>query len=101
MKQYNPPHPGKLVADNIAALNLTLRDVAMALDISPHTLQLITTQQIAISPEMALRLSHVIGSSPEWWLRMQNAHSLFYAEQGIDLSRLKILNASSGNIIWE
>lgn len=99
MKQHNPPHPGKLVADNIAALNLTLRDVATALDISPYTLQLITTQQIAISPEMALRLSHVIGSSPEWWLRMQYTHSLFYAEQGIDLSRLKILYICSGNII--
>lgn len=101
MKQYNPPHPGKLVADNIAALNLTLQDVAMALDITPDTLQLITTQQIAISPEMALRLSHVIGSSPEWWLRMQNSHSLFYAKQGIDLSRLKILHSSSVKIIWE
>ncbi len=99
MKQNNPPHPGKLVADNIAALNLTLQYVAMALDISPHTLKLITMQQIAISPEMALRLSHVFGSSPEWWLRMQNVYSLFYAEQEIDLSRLKILHSSSGNII--
>jgi addiction module HigA family antidote len=94
MKQYNPPHPGKLVADNIAALNLTLHEVAIALDVSPSRLQRITKQQVAISAEMAVRLSYVIGSSPEWWLRVQNAYNLYHAEQKVDSSRLKQLSAA-------
>ncbi|WP_243079659.1 HigA family addiction module antitoxin [Pantoea sp. MQR6] len=97
MKQYNPPHPGKLVADNIAALNLTLHEVAVALDVSPSRLQRITKQQIAISAEMAVRLSYVIGSSPEWWLRMQDAYSLYHAEQKVDSSRLKPLSTAHGS----
>lgn len=88
MNMHNPPHPGTVVADNIAALNLTLRDVAKALDVSPSTLQRLTKEQIAISPEMAVRLSTVIGSSPQWWLRMQAAWSLYHAEQNLDLTRL-------------
>ena len=91
MKMHNPPHPGSLVADNIAALNLSLRDVALALDVSASTLQRLTKEQIAISPEMAVRLSRVIGSTPEFWLGLQDAYSLYHAEQKIDLTRLKPL----------
>lgn len=94
MKMHNPPHPGSLIADNIAALNLTLREVAVALDVSPSTLQRITTEKNAISPEMAVRLSRVIGSTPEFWLRMQDAYSLYHAEQNVDLTRLKPLSTS-------
>lgn len=97
MKMHNPPHPGSLIADNIAALNLTLREVAAALDVSPSTLQRITTEKIAISPEMAVRLSTVIGSTPEFWLRMQDAHSLYHAAQSVDVTRLKPLNATHSN----
>ncbi len=88
MKMHNPPHPGILVADNIAALNLTLREVAAALDVSPSTLQRLTKEQISVSPEMAVRLSRVIGSTPEWWLRMQDAYSLYHAEMNVDITRL-------------
>ncbi|MCX0501010.1 HigA family addiction module antitoxin [Erwinia billingiae] len=95
MKMHNPPHPGSLVADNIAALNLSLREVAAALDVSASTLQRLTKEQIAISPEMAVRLSRVIGSSPEWWLRMQDAYSLYHAQQNIDLTRLTRLTPLS------
>ncbi|MCQ8230411.1 HigA family addiction module antitoxin [Pantoea trifolii] len=97
MKQHTPPHPGTLVADNIAALNLSLHEVAVALNVSSSRLQRITKQQIAISPEMAVRLSYVIGSSPEWWLRMQDAYSLYHAKQKVDLSRLKPLSTAQGS----
>ncbi|WP_261643091.1 HigA family addiction module antitoxin [Erwinia mallotivora] len=97
MKMHNPPHPGALIAENIAALNLTLREVADALDVSPSTLQRITTEKIAISPEMAVRLSTVIGSTPEFWLRMQDANSLYYAAQNVDTTRLKSLNVADGS----
>lgn len=99
MKQHNPPHPGKLVADNITALNLTLHEVAAALDVSTSMLQRITKQQIAISAEMAIRLSYVIGNSPEWWLRMQDAYSLYHADKKIDPSRLKPLSTAHGSNI--
>ncbi|PQK74412.1 addiction module antidote protein, HigA family [Pantoea ananatis] len=98
MNQHSPPHPGKLVADNITALNLTMYQVAAALDVSLSTLQRITKQQISISAEMAVRLSYVIGSSPEWWMRMQDAYSLYHAAKKIDSSRLKpLFNANSSS----
>ncbi|CAH0297025.1 XRE family transcriptional regulator [bacteria symbiont BFo1 of Frankliniella occidentalis] len=97
MKMHNPPHPGAIVADNIEALNMSLSDVAKALDVSASNLSRLTQEKIAISPEMAVRLSKVIGSSPEWWLRMQDAYSLYHAEESIDLSRLTPLFSASAD----
>ena len=49
-----------------------------------------------ISSEMALKLSKVLGRSPESWLLMQDNYDLWQAKQVIDLSgyrRLKLTSA--------
>jgi len=38
-----------------------------------------------VTPEMALRLSKVLGRSPESWLAMQDAQDLWLARQHVDL----------------
>lgn len=88
MEMYNPPHPGALVAEALATLNISMRDLARALDVAPSTLQRLITGQITISPEMAIRLSVVIGSSAEMWLRLQNSWSLWQAGKNLDTGRL-------------
>lgn len=88
MKLFNPPHPGAVIADAMEELNVGIREMAKALDVAPSTLQRLVTEQTSVSPEMAVRLSNVIGSSPEVWLRLQDAHSLHKAEQSVDVSRL-------------
>lgn len=92
MSKHQPPHPGTIVAAKIAAIKHTLREVAKALDVSPSTLQRLTKEQIAISPEMAIRLSFVIGNSPEWWMQIQDAYSLYHARQQVDITRLTRLS---------
>ncbi len=44
-----------------------------------------------MTPEMAIKLSVVIGSSPLMWLNLQNAWSLAEAEKTVDVSRLRRL----------
>ncbi|STM58247.1 putative plasmid maintenance protein [Escherichia coli] len=44
-----------------------------------------------MTPEMAIKLSVVIGSSPQMWLNLQNAWSLAEAEKTVDVSRLRRL----------
>ena len=48
-----------------------------------------------ISPEMALRLSRVFGRTPEGWLRLQLQFDLWQAEQAIDISSLKRIEAAA------
>lgn len=94
MEMHNPPHPGALVAEALETLGISMRDLARALDVSPSTLQRLVTEQITISPEMAIRLSVVIGSSAEMWLRLQNSWSLWQAGKHLDTRRLTPLVAA-------
>jgi len=89
----NPPHPGRSVKEELDYLGLSIAQGAKALGVTRQQLYKITTGQSAISPEMALRLEAVIGSTAETWLRMQIAYALatIRRKSGKDLSKLKKL----------
>lgn len=94
MKMSNPPHPGMIIQESLDELKVSLRDFARAMDIAPSTASRLLTGKSALTPEMALRLSIVIGSSPDMWLNLQAAYSLFEAEKTVDISRLRKLVAA-------
>jgi addiction module HigA family antidote len=55
----------------------------------------ILKKQSGVSPEMALRLSKVLGRSPESWLAMQDAHDLWVAKKTVKLTGVQRLNFSA------
>jgi len=74
MAMKNPPHPGGFVLRRcIQPLGLTITDAAAALGVTRTTLSELVNEKRGISPEMAVRLSKVFGSSAESWL-IQQAH---------------------------
>ncbi|MDT3251821.1 HigA family addiction module antitoxin [Serratia sp. root2] len=91
-RMHNPPHPGELIKETMETLQLSARGLARALDVAPSTVQRLITGKSDISPEMAIRLSIVIGSSEHVWMGMQNAYDLWHARQSIDLSKLRKLD---------
>ncbi|MBS0968186.1 HigA family addiction module antitoxin [Chimaeribacter arupi] len=93
MNMYNPPHPGHLVRETMEELGLSARQLALALDVAPTTLQRLVNCQSDISSEMAIRLAEVIGSSPEVWLSLQCKYDLWQARNRVDVSRLHRLTA--------
>lgn len=76
MTMFNPPHPGAGLKEDIDALGLTIADAAKALGVTRQQLYRVTNGEHGISPEMAVRLEAVIGSSADQWLRLQNAYDL-------------------------
>jgi len=92
---YNPPHPGELIKEAIEALDISARKLAVALDVAPSTVQRLISGKSDMSPEMAIRLSAVIGSSEHVWMGMQDAYDLWHAKQKIDVSRLQRLRRPS------
>ena len=72
----NPPHPGRLVKDEIEALGLSVAQAAEGLGVTRQQLYRVIKGECAISPEMALRLEKGIGSSAATWLRMQMNYDL-------------------------
>ena len=89
---HNPPHPGVLIQETMEELGISARKLAQALDVAPSTVQRVLKQKAAVSPEMALRLSVVIGSSAQVWLGLQDAYDLWHAKENLDLSHLSKLN---------
>ena len=85
-------HPGEyLAAAYLEPLDLSHTDLAKALDVSISTVSRIVNMKSEVTPSMAIRLSHVLGRSPESWIEMQTNFSLSEAEQLIDLGKLKTL----------
>lgn len=74
MPMKNPPHPGRGLKADFDELGLTTAQAAEALRVSRNQLHRVVTGQSDISPELALRLEIVIGSTAETWLRMQAAY---------------------------
>jgi addiction module HigA family antidote len=87
MNMHNPPHPGEFIAATyMEPFNLSCRQLSKHLKVAPSTLNRVLKSQSGVSPEMALRLSKVIGRSPESWLAMQDYYDLWQAKQNIELS---------------
>jgi addiction module HigA family antidote len=71
MPMKNPPHPGRLVRDNIEELGLSVAEAAKGLGVTRQQLYRIINGECAVTPEMAIRLEKAIGSTAGAWLRMQ------------------------------
>jgi len=90
MAMHNPPHPGSFIKDiYIEPYGLSVRKVASYLKVSPSTFGRLINGEAGITPEMALRLSKVLGRSPESWLAMQNQFDLWKAGKHVKLGKVK------------
>jgi antitoxin HigA-1 len=82
MKMHNPPHPGEVIDGlYLEPFNVSARTIAARLGVSPSTFARVVSGKSAVSPDMAIRLSKVLGRSPESWLQMQFNYDLWVAQQ--------------------
>lgn len=87
---FNPPHPGEFIRDvYLEPFEISGRQLAVNLGVSPSTLNRILNGSSGISSEMALRLSKALGRSPESWLSMQDNYDLWVARQTINLDNVE------------
>ena len=77
-----PTHPGAILREDILAeLDITQAAFANHLGVSRLTVSEILREKRGVSAEMAVRISKVLGGTPESWLRMQGAVDLWEVEQ--------------------
>lgn len=77
MSLHNPAHPGEVLKELwLEPLGLTLTHAAVQLGVTRKTISKIVNRHGAITPEMALRLEIVFGTSAQAWLNMQTAYDL-------------------------
>jgi antitoxin HigA-1 len=89
---FDPPHPGEFISEvYLVPSGLSARSLAGKLGVTPSTVQRLLNGSHGVSPEMALRLSFVLGRSAESWLSMQHAYDLWQARKNLDLASLEPL----------
>ena len=77
-----PTHPGEVLREDVLpAMNLSVSEAARRLGVSRQQLHRILGCTHPITVEMALRISRLVGNGASIWLRMQQNHDLWYAEQ--------------------
>lgn len=64
--------------------------LAKRLGVTRSRLQRLLDEQSPVNPDMALRLGHVFGTTPEFWLNLQTAHDLSIAQSvsGNEIAKL-------------
>jgi antitoxin HigA-1 len=79
-----PSHPGALLREIVLPnAGLPVSRAAERLRISRQTLHRLLAESIAVTPAMALRLSKLFGSTPDFWLRMQQTHDLWHESRAM------------------
>ena len=91
LKQHNPPHPGKLIQRTYIDPfdEITGNKIADRLGVARSTFDRLLNGISDMSPEMAVRLSKVLGGSAESWLTLQESYDLWRARQSFDAKDLE------------
>ncbi len=76
-----PVHPGKVLAEELAAIGVTPTELARQIEVPPNRISQIIRGKRAISGDTALRLAHWFRTAPEFWIALQSTFELGVAEE--------------------
>jgi addiction module HigA family antidote len=77
-----PTHPGELLREEtLPAAGLKPSELAQSLGVSRRGINALLQERRSISPDLALRLARVFKTTPEFWLRLQQAVDIWEAWQ--------------------
>ena len=76
---FNPAHPGEVLRDYLGEMSVA--EAAARLGVTRAHLSRILNGRAGVSAPMSLRLSAALGTSPEFWLKMQMQYDLWQAQK--------------------
>jgi len=87
IRKVRPTTPGEFLREEFMPdFGLTVARLARALGVSRQSINELVNERRAVSPEMAIRLGHLFGNTPEFWLNAQRAVDLWDASKSAQKS---------------
>lgn len=87
-EKLKPVHPGEILREEfMGPLGLSMNRLALDLRVPVTRIAEIIHERRAITPDTALRLARLFGTTPEFWLNLQTHHDL---ETTRDRERAKV-----------
>lgn len=85
-----PVHPGEVLKEEfMVPLGISANALARAIRVPPNRIAAIVNGTRGVSANTALRLAKVFGTTPNFWLNLQNAYDLDTAQS--DLGELELM----------
>jgi addiction module HigA family antidote len=82
--ERRPIHPGEMLREDfLPEYDLSVSALAEALGVSRQSVNELLRERRAVSPDMALRLARLFGTSPEFWLNLQRNVDLWDAARSL------------------
>lgn len=86
-----PVHPGAMLREDVLpALKRPKTEIADLLGISRQTLYDLLGEKTPVTPNIALRLAKLLGTTPESWLNLQNEYDLLTVGERLKKAVAKI-----------
>lgn len=89
-----PTHPGEmLLQEFLEPLGLTQVELAQRIGVPFQRINQIVKQRRSVTPDTALRFAQLLGTTPEFWLNLQQNWDLYEAtiSSAKEISRIKPL----------
>jgi addiction module HigA family antidote len=81
-KMLLPVHPGEVLLEEfLKPMGLSQNRLGLDLGVHPRRINEIVLQKRRITADTALRLAKYFGTSPQFWLGLQNDYDLDLAEE--------------------
>ena len=79
-RRRKPTHPGAILRlEFLEPMELTQRQLAEHMGYEVKTINRLVNERTRVTPALALSLSKALGTTPEFWLNLQNALDLWRA----------------------
>ena len=91
-----PSHPGRILREVVLEdSDVTKTELARRLALSRQALHNILTEKARVTPEVAIRLARLLGTTPQLWLNLQTNHDVAVLENKMrdELSGIEPLHA--------
>ncbi|MFT5700424.1 MAG: addiction module HigA family antidote [Desulforhopalus sp.] len=93
IQQHNPLHPGAFIKRvYLEPFEIGSNELARRLQVSAGLISRLLNGKTDLSPAMALKLSVVLGRSPESWLLMQDNYNLWEARKDVNLGDFEAIS---------
>lgn len=80
MEMHNPAHPGEVLREYLPE-GMSVTEAAKRLKVSRQSMSALLNGRAGVSADMALRLAAALGTSADFWLRLQMQYDLWQAKQ--------------------
>jgi antitoxin HigA-1 len=83
-----PVHPGEIIREDVLPeVGLSVTGAAKALGVSRQMLHAILAERKPLSAVMCLKISRLVGGTPEFWMRLQADYDLKKAAHNRDVMK--------------